>query len=127
MFAPVGTKTYVTPKTKYIIVHTTNKVVNCRLRELEKGKLRGDKRERTEARKELFAFNTGRSNVRVLNFNKFTLALVSRFLRKYPDEVMMFIGENYWFSELPEEIQEYGDYPGNTELLQRKMGEANEN
>ena len=43
MFAPVGTKTYVTPKTKYIIVHTTNKVVNCRLRELEISKRRARK------------------------------------------------------------------------------------
>jgi len=119
MFAPAGTKTYVTPKTKYIIVYTTNDRAQKCLRRMERG------REGTKAKPELFPFKTGKRSVIFLEFNKFTLAVVARLLKKFPDEVMMFVGENYWLSELPQEIQEYGKYGGNfSQLINKMKGEA---
>lgn len=117
LFAPIGAKTYVMPETKYIIVHTTNKIVNEKLRELEIGKLRGDNRERTKGHPELFGFKMKGTKIRILKFNKITLSIVARMLKQYPDEVMMFVGKQYWFSELPQEIKGYAEFEGNTTYL----------
>ena len=119
LFAPVGTKTYVMPKTKYIIIYTTNPMAQRSLRRMERGRIREGRNE-TIARPELYPFKTGKRSAVFLEFNKFTLTFVARLLKKYPDEVMLFVGENYWFSELPKEIQKFSDYGGtNTQLLGR--------
>ena len=119
LFAPVGTKTYIHPKTKYIIVYTTHDRAQKCLRRLERG------REGTKGKPELFPFKTGQRGVIILKFNKFTLAVVAKVLKKFPDEVLVFIGENYWFSELPQEIQGWGVYGGTfTQLISRMEGAA---
>jgi len=115
LFAPPRTKAYVN-QPKYIIIQSNNKVVLEALRILEKG--REDRNQ--IARPELFAFKT-KGNPKILHFNKFTLAILSRMLRKYPDEVMVFIGDNYWFAELPQEIQKYANYECNNKHLLNKM------
>ncbi len=123
LFAPVGTKTHINPKTKYIIIHSTSKRVMNNLLALEVGRKDGKR----IARPELFEFKTRRrSNMRVLKFNKFVLAIVGRMLKKYPDEVLVFIGENYWFSELPKEIQKYGDWGGSNKQLKNRIEKEEE-
>ena len=117
MFAPVGTKTYTDSRGKYIIVCSTNKNVMQVLWRLENGY--SDRKQ--IARPELFAFKTKKSSMKILHLDKFSLSIVSRMLKKYPDEVMVFVGENYWFTELPQEIQEHADFGGSNQQLLTKM------
>ena len=123
LLAPVGTKTYVTSKEKYIIIQTSNKLIMDRLYYLENGR----ESRKQKPRPELFAFNIGRSNVKILKFNKFTLSIVAKMIKAYPDEVMVFVGSNYWFSELPQEIQEFSEFGGTNTQLINKIEKENEN
>lgn len=121
LFAPVGTKTYIMPTTKYILVYSSNKKIMNTLGYLEKGW--GGKQ---IARPELFPFKLERSNFKILRFNKFTLAIIMRIFKKYPEDMIVFIGENYWYSQFPEEIQQLGNYRGTHKDLLKRMEKEND-
>jgi len=90
----------------YIVVYTTNKTLNKKLIKFEKG----DKGSRQKARPEIFAFKIYGTRTRILKINSISLAFVARILRDYPRQVYVFIGKNYWFGELPQEIKGLADY-----------------
>ena len=103
------------PKAKYIIVNTMNELAQRVLRRMERG------RENTIARPEMYPFKTKQRGVIILNLNKFTLFVVARLLKKFPDEINVFVGDNYWLCELPQEIQGYAEYGGNNTQLMKKI------
>ena len=90
----------------YMVVYTTNKTLNRKLRKFESG----DEGSRQKAHPEMFAFKIYGSRMRVLKINEITLSFVSRILKEYPRQVYVFVGKNYWFGELPQEIQGLAKY-----------------
>jgi len=132
LFAPVGTKTYVMPQTQYLMVYSDNNNVRNFFHQLEHGRElkkcneKGKKRRYygQKPRPELFAFKTPQSRVKIFNLNKLSLTIVARMLKKYPDEIMIFIGPNYWFHELPQEIQDnVNNFNGNIKHIENKIKE----
>jgi len=131
LFATAGTKTYVTSEKKYLMVYSPNHAVKEAFRVLRMGRKpspssRSPEHRKQTPRPELFGFETPNSNMHILNLNILTLTIVAKMLKKYPDEVMVFVGNNYWFSELPKEIQDNVNNSKSTENIkhiERKLKE----
>jgi len=101
---------------KYIVIYSMHSAVQKSLRALEVGR----KNQGQPARPEMFAYKS-HGPMRVLRYNQLNLAYTARLLKKYPYDVMVFVGENIWLSELPLEIQELATYGGSLTQLEKKM------
>ena len=100
---------------KVFVFSTTNKRVLNMIEELETGG-----RDKI-ARPELFKPMSNRSNMRVMKITPITICFILRSLKRYPYECSVYISENKWMGEFPEELERLADWDGSYVQLENRL------